>query len=164
MIRNLSSFSTFIKNTSVSSYDPLGLFSLAYTISQLTHSIFTLWSPPSCACTPWGAKNKGGSVYSVHPSLPSSTVSLPSTPSTPPHQKKNQADDCCIKKCSGTGVQGSGDRNRRNASLLTLQSKSWENYLESCLIPSLIFLEMHLLIRGMTCLSFPELLLIISAG
>lgn len=104
MIRNLSSSSTFIKNTRASSYDPLGLFSLAYTISQLTHSIFTLWSPPSCACTLWGAKNKGGSVYSAHPSLRSSTVSLPSTspPITPPlplpSPKKNQADDCCIKK------------------------------------------------------------------
>lgn len=103
---------------------------------------FTLCTPPS--------------LLPQYPYLP--------PPQLPPTKKKNQADDCCIKKCSGTGVRGSGDRNRRNASLLTLQSKSWENYLESCLIPSLIFWEMHLLIRGMTCLSFPELLLIISAG
>lgn len=61
-------------NFQVSLHDPLGQFSLAFTICQLTH---TKLSPSLLFfCTLQGARNRGGLVYFVCP-LPSSTESLP---------------------------------------------------------------------------------------
>lgn len=96
------------KKSSVSLHDLQGLFFLAFTISQLTHPTSNIHSP-LFYCTLQGAKNKGGSVYSVCP-LPSSAESLPST--SPTITPKHHTEGGCLLRLRGIvgwEVRGNGE-------------------------------------------------------